>query len=136
DRLGVLEPATIDRVQNEAWPKATSADELHDALMLVGAMTSKEIDRSAEENAEQFVSTLTCENRATRLRVCTRDPSRTFHIAAERMPMLLSIYPGAIVEPKLFLPDSLRARTWQRADAIRELVRGRMEVCGPIAAED
>jgi ATP-dependent Lhr-like helicase len=52
------------------------------------------------------------------------------------LPLLLSIYPEAIVEPELFLPDSLRARTWQRADAIRELIRGRMEVCGPIRAED
>src|SRR5438874_134903 len=49
DGLGVLEPAAIDRVQTEAWPKATSVDELHDALMLVGAMTAEEIERSAEE---------------------------------------------------------------------------------------
>ena len=26
----------------------------------------------------------------------------------------------------------MRGKTWERADAIRELVRGRMEVCGPI----
>ena len=136
DGLGVLEPATIDRVLTEAWPKATSADELHDALMLVGAMTTEEIERSTDENAEQFVSMLTCENRTTRLHFRTQHPYRMFYIAAERAPMLLSIYPEAVVEPKLFLPDSLRARTWQRADAIRELVRGRMEVCGPIAAED
>ena len=27
-------------------------------------------------------------------------------------------------------------KTWERADAIRELVRGRMEVCGPITVRD
>jgi ATP-dependent Lhr-like helicase len=59
-----------------------------------------------------------------------------FYVAAERVPMLLSIYPEATVEPELFLPDSLCVRNWQRADAIRELVRGRMEVCGPIGGQD
>jgi ATP-dependent helicase Lhr and Lhr-like helicase len=136
DGLGVLEAAAIDRVQTEAWPKATSADELHDALMLVGAMTAEEVERSAEQNTQHFVSILAGENRATRLRARELHPSRTFYIAAERMPMLLSVYPEAIADPELFLSDSLPARTWQRADAIRELVRGRMEVCGPIALED
>jgi ATP-dependent helicase Lhr and Lhr-like helicase len=170
DGLGVLETAAIDRVQTEAWPEATSADELHDALMLVGAMTPEEIQRSADENAEQFVSTLTSENRATCLRVRTLHPSgrevlecdaaaplssgdagseeprstdalsrsrgtgqtKAFYIAAERIPMFRAIYPEAVLEPELVLPDWVDARTWQRADAIRELVRGRMEVCGPI----
>ncbi|MGZ5002987.1 MAG: Lhr family ATP-dependent helicase, partial [Chthoniobacterales bacterium] len=171
DGLGVLEAAAIDRVQIEAWPEATSADELHDALMLVGAMTPEEIQRSADEKAEQFVSTLTSENRATCLRVRTQHPSgrevlecdaaaplssgnagsekprstgalqnaaatKTFCTAAERLPVLRAIYPEAVLEPELVLPDWVNARTWQRADAIRELVRGRMEVCGPIAAED
>src|SRR5262249_47477293 len=29
--------------------------------------------------------------------------------------------------------DSMYAKPWERADAIRELVRGRIEVCGPVA---
>ena len=36
------------------------------------------------------------------------------------------------VEPELIVPDSGRGKTWERAIAIREVVRGRMEVCGPI----
>jgi ATP-dependent helicase Lhr and Lhr-like helicase len=34
------------------------------------------------------------------------------------------------------LPDSLHGKTWDRSDAIRELIRGRMEVCGPITVRD
>src|SRR5262249_9404817 len=133
--------------------------------------TPQEIQRSADENAEQFVSTLAGENRATRLRVGTQRPScrevlecdaaaplsnsnaaskhplttgalenadatKTFHTAAERLPMLRAIYPEAVVEQELVLPESVRAKSWQRADAIRELIRGRMEVCGPISAGD
>jgi ATP-dependent Lhr-like helicase len=36
----------------------------------------------------------------------------------------------------LVLPDSMHGKTWERADAIRELVRGRLEVCGPITVRD
>src|SRR5262249_2288955 len=67
DGLGILDAAAIDKVVKEAWPEATNADELHDALMLIGVMTPEEIQRSAGENAEQFISILVTENRATRL---------------------------------------------------------------------
>ena len=72
DGLGVLDAAAIDKVATEAWPEATSADELHDALMLIGVMTPEEIHRTASENPEQFLSTLVAENRATRLLVQTQ----------------------------------------------------------------
>jgi hypothetical protein len=64
-RLGVLDAAAIEKVKTEAWPEATNADELHDALMLIGVMTPEEIRERASENAEQFFSTLVAENRAT-----------------------------------------------------------------------
>src|SRR5262245_4633786 len=43
DGLGVLDAAAIEKVQKEAWPEATNADELHDALMLLGVMTEEEV---------------------------------------------------------------------------------------------
>src|SRR5213075_625136 len=92
DGLGVLDTAAIDKVQKEAWPEATNADELHDALMLLGVMTPEEIQRNARNgNAEHFISMLIAENRATRILVSWErgDPAtRTFYIAAERLPML------------------------------------------------
>src|ERR1700758_454953 len=48
--------------------------------------------------------------------------------------MLQTIYPDRTVEPALIPPSAERERQWQRAEAIRELVRGRMEVIGPITA--
>jgi ATP-dependent helicase Lhr and Lhr-like helicase len=56
----------------------------------------------------------------------------TFWIAAEGLPMIHAVYPDAGAEPELILPNSMRGKTWERANAIREVVRGRMEVCGPI----
>src|SRR6059058_4138698 len=49
DGLGVLDAAAIEKVQKEAWPEATNADELHDALMLIGVITPEEIHRTASE---------------------------------------------------------------------------------------
>src|SRR4029079_8683122 len=169
DGLGVLDAAAIEKVQKEAWPEATNADELHDALMLLGMMTTEEVQRTSDgESGEQFLSTLTAENRATRLILGAQAPDEReilecgaaeplsngeeipekrrsngesaprrgatgrFWIAAEGLPMIQAIYLNASVEPELIVPDSVRGKTWERSNAIREVVRGRMEVCGPI----
>ena len=173
DGLGVLDAAAIEKVQREAWPEARDADELHDALMLLGVMTPEEVQRTVGgETAEHLFSTLVAENRATRLLVRMQDSTsrevlecgaaplskgeensekrrptgalsrsrgtvatKTFFIAAERLPMIRAIYPDAAVERELILPDSLLAKAWDRTEGIRELVRGRIEVCGPVTAE-
>jgi ATP-dependent Lhr-like helicase len=36
----------------------------------------------------------------------------------------------------LIIPDLMRGKTWERANAIRELLRGRIEVCGPITVRE
>jgi ATP-dependent Lhr-like helicase len=171
DGLGVLDSNAIEKVKAEAWPTAASADELHDALMLIGAMTAEEIYRSANDNQEQFVSTLATENRATRLLIQAQycsgrevlecgaaaplsngdaarqkrrstsalqnaGATRTFYVAAERLPMLRAIYLNGVCDPESVLPGWLLRKTWEGADAVRELVRGRMEVCGPITVRE
>jgi ATP-dependent Lhr-like helicase len=153
DGLGILDSAAIEKVKSEAWPTASNPDELHDALMLIGLMTSEETDQSSTEKPDQFVASLIAENRATRLvlplecgdmsslskrgrlrALQNADAIRTFYVASERLPMLRTIYPNAVCEPEFVLPDSIRGKTWERTDAIRELVRGRLEVCGPITS--
>src|SRR5437867_3139909 len=70
DGLGILDAAAIEKVKTEAWPEATNPDELHDALMLIGAMPPDEIQRDAHNgNAEHFITTLVAENRATHILV-------------------------------------------------------------------
>src|SRR5881398_2105161 len=169
--LGILDAAAIEKMQKEAWPQATNADELHDALMLLGVMTPEEVQRTLDgETAEQLTSALVAENRATRLLVASEHSNdrevlecgsaaplsngeeipekrhssgalsrsrgtaatKTFWIAAEGLPMIQAVFPNARVEPELTVPDSVPGKTWERANAIREMVRGRMEVCGPI----
>ncbi len=130
--LGILDPAAIEKVCEEAWPRASNADELHDAL-LTCAMTEEEIGRTASvsltSEAAPLLETLTEHKRSGRL---IRSPE--FWIAAERLPMLQAIYPGVETAPIIVAPPFEQQKQWERAAAIKELVRGRMEVSGPLTA--
>jgi ATP-dependent Lhr-like helicase len=129
DDLGILDVAAIEKVQAEAWPNATNADELHDALMLVGTMTEDEIHRTvvAQNGASHgLIDELVKANRTTQLLIA----DKTFWIAAERLPTLRAIYTDAKIQPEISAPET--NKVWEHSDAIRELIRGRLEVCGPI----
>ncbi|HEY1290862.1 MAG TPA: DEAD/DEAH box helicase [Burkholderiales bacterium] len=43
DDLGALDPAAIQRVREEAWPVANTADEMYDALMVAGFLQTSEL---------------------------------------------------------------------------------------------
>jgi ATP-dependent Lhr-like helicase len=136
DGLGILDAAAIEKVQKEAWPEATNADELHDTLMLLGLMTEEEVAVATRHDgtavpAEHLLKELVGSHRATKV----RSEEKTFWAAAERLPMVQAIYANAVVDPELVAPESA-PRNWERANAIREVIRGRMEVCGPIAVDE
>ena len=50
--------------------------------------------------------------------------------------MLRTVYSQLALEPELSAPESVQRQTWERTDASRELLRGRMEVCGPVTANE
>src|SRR5437773_3172768 len=130
EELGKLDQAAIDRVKDEAWPGVGSADELHDALLVMGAIPNAEV---GTRNAEQqvYLDELARSGRAGTL---LREPRLC--VAAERLPMLEAVFPGAKCEPALSVPERDRAKAWTREDAVRELVRGRLEAVGPTTAAD
>src|SRR5439155_1005842 len=130
ENLGKLDQAAIDRVKEEAWPEVASADELHDALLVMGAIPNAEV---GTRNAEQqgYFEELA---RAGRAGMLSHDPHLC--VAAERLPMLEAVFPGARCEPPLVVPERDRAKVWTREDAVRELVRGRLEAVGPTTAAD
>ena len=132
--LGVLDAAAIEKVCAEAWPRAANADELHEALLLTGLLTDEEIARVADRDGESpslspWLEELVAEKRAGRL----IDP-HPFWVAAERLSMVQSIYPEARTDPEVAVPESELTTKWERAQGIRELVRGRMEIAGPMTA--
>ncbi len=134
DALGILDAAAIDKVHKEAWPEAANADELHDALMLLGAMTEDEVQRSVRHEGngtavEQLLNELVASKRVARLRV----GEKRFWTSAERLPMLQTIYPDAGANSQVTVPESAQRQNWERSAAIRELLRGRIEVSGPMS---
>ena len=55
-----------------------------------------------------------------------------FWVAAERLQMLRAVFGDSV--PLLPVPAVDGRRSWERAEAVRELVRGRIEVSGPITS--
>jgi ATP-dependent helicase Lhr and Lhr-like helicase len=158
--LGILDIAAIEKVCAEAWPRPTSADELHETLLLMGAAREEEMERL---DGDGWIDLLKAERRVGRMiggnsttavtehpperpsaimgvggrpesfRTSAR-PTACFWVAAERLPMLQTVYPGCEVDTHLVAPEAERGRKWTRENAVRELVRGRMEVSGPVTA--
>jgi ATP-dependent helicase Lhr and Lhr-like helicase len=124
--LGILDAAAIEKVCAEAWPQVANADELHETLLLMGAIGDEEMRRLGDDIAI-WLDLLKSERRAGLTTPCS------FWVAAERLPILQAIYPDCDAEPALTAPEA-ESRDWERAGALRELVRGRMEVIGPISA--
>jgi ATP-dependent Lhr-like helicase len=125
DDLGALDPAAVERVREEAWPTASNADELHDALLLAGFIREDEVRDPAWFGwLEQLVST----GRA--VRATARSTARLL-VPSERILEVHALVPQPTLPE---LPAALRAE-WTPEDAARELVRGRMEVLGPVTAE-
>jgi len=130
EELGRLDQAAIERVKDEAWPEVGSSDELHDALLVMGAIPSAECGvRNAEWRGhfEELVKV----GRAGMLQA-----GSGLWVAAERLPMLEAAFPGARCEPALSVPERDRAKVWTREDALRELVRGWLEAVGPTTAAE
>jgi len=132
EEFGKLDQAAIDRVKDEAWPDVDSADELHDALLVMGALTAGEGgkgkgERSWRPHFEELV-------RAGRAGTLLGEPQ--LWIAAERVPLFEAVFPGVRCEPSLMAPERDRAKAWAREDALRELVRGRLEAVGPTTAAE
>src|SRR6195256_516007 len=130
EELGKLDQAAIDRVKDEAWPDASSADELHDALLVMGCLPETEGAGSGERSWTSHFAALVDQGRATVL------STPRLWIAAERLPLLEAVFPGAQCAPALNVPERDRAKAWTREDAVRELVRGRLEAVGPTTAAD
>jgi ATP-dependent helicase Lhr and Lhr-like helicase len=135
--LGRLDPEAIGRVRDEAWPDATTADELHDALYWLGFLTQDEVERHA--GWVSLLESLATQGRATRL-VRTvangegsRAPGTDLWTTAERLPLLLASLPAATVTPPVEIPAG-HTRPWAAEDALREIVRGRLEGLGPVTA--
>jgi len=127
EEFGKLDQAAIDLVREQAWPDPENADELHEALLVMGAVPSVEGGKTRDWSAD--FAALVAAGRATVV-------DGRLWVATERLPLVRAAFPGASNEPAVTPPERDAAKAWSREDAIRELVRGRLEVVGPTTPSD
>ena len=123
--LGKLDPEAIERVRSEAWPSVLNADELHDALVLLGFVTASE-----GEVWSPLFERLRADRRAT---VVELPRAGAAWVSAERLPDIELALPGAVAAEKLTILGA--AGAVDREVALRELVRSRFEALGPVTSE-
>jgi len=125
--LGRLDEAAIAGAREDAWPEARTPDEMHDALMTLGAIT---VDEAEASQWQTLLDALVAARRATRMQV-----GAGLWCATERLPWLQAVHPQAALSPTVTVPAEFTTRDWTNEDALRELVRGRLGASGPITAQ-
>jgi ATP-dependent Lhr-like helicase len=123
--LGILDPSAIENVCAEARPRVTNPDELHDTLLMT-VLTHSEA-AALSPDAATWLQALADAGRAGQL----TGPVPLW-VATERLPLLFAVYPAVRTTPALSAPETARVHRWEHDDALRELVRGRLEISGPV----
>ena len=126
--LQALDAGAIERVREEAFADADDPEELHDALVVTGFFAPSDLDR--DPDYPEFVKVLQAAGRVSLVRV----PGAEMVVPAERMAEMLLVHPGAMLDPPLMLQGALATCEWDRAGALRELIRNRLEALGPVTA--
>ena len=121
--LGALDAQAIERVRAEAWPDPRDADELHDALVLLGFVSADEAGRGGWDG---LLVDLVANRSASRL--------GGLWVAAERIPELRMILPAAALTPHIEPPPRPADRAFTSAEALVEILRGRLAGLGPTTA--
>ncbi|MCO7634553.1 DEAD/DEAH box helicase [Pseudomonas guariconensis] len=125
DDLGALDPEAIAAVRDEAWPQPASTDEMHEALMSLGAISRAE----AQANAgwESLLDQLAKAGRACLL----QDAGQALWLARERLDLLTALYPLGRLEPPLGLLPGFD-QPIDADTALTELLRARLSAFGPL----
>lgn len=126
DDLGALDLAAIDAVREEAWPAVRDADEMHEALLGLGAVTQAEV--RAHPDWADWLGQLARARRATCLQL---DGGLALWLAAERLGQWQALHPSAEFQPAIQAPAGF-AEPWTAEAALLELVRGRLGGFGPL----
>ena len=128
--LGKLNPDAIKQVCEEAWPSISNADELHDALMVLGIMSEAEVqgDNPVQMDYKHFMQRLINENRTTQLST----GKQKLWVCAERLPLANILFTQASMEPVIQAAGTAAEKEWSRDLTLIELVRARLEGLGPI----
>ncbi len=131
DDLGRLDPDAIAAVREEAWPQVRDADEMHEALTLLGFVTAAEV--GTNPGWSERLQALAKTQRATQL-LPASTTSPMVWTSAEKLPLWQALHPATPMQPPIAAPTEYAAQTWTREDALLELVRHRLGGLGPVTA--
>ncbi|HSR67328.1 MAG TPA: DEAD/DEAH box helicase [Acidobacteriota bacterium] len=160
EEMGLLDASAIQRVVEEAAPLMRNADELHDALLTLIVLPEEKDDElqacfqelhplavaargqggTYRQASGQTASSLagngeSLPHRALRVELQGEDGvRRVLWVAVERALIIEKIYGLRLTRDEDFLWN--RDRDLSREESLRELVRGRMETCGPVTAHE
>ena len=122
DDLGALDADAIAAVAAEAWPQPGNADEMHEALMSLGAISQTEVE--ANPGWGLLLTQLAKGGRAVRL------ADSKLWLARERLNLQQVVYPAARLEPA-FEPLPGFDQPIDPDSALSELLRARLSGHGP-----
>lgn len=108
--IGRLDPEAVARVQGEAWPDATTGDELCDALSWLTFLSDREL--STNEMWPRLIGELVAQGRVVRI---AAPGQRTLWVNADQR---------SLFEPQTPSSD----------EALVAIIRGRLEGLGPVTA--
>ncbi|MDQ3796011.1 MAG: ATP-dependent DNA helicase, partial [Pseudomonadota bacterium] len=126
-RLGTLDMDAIAQVRAQAWPEVSNADELHDALMLLGCLANDE----AAPGWQRLLQELIYARRAT---VLTSSKGPVLWVCTERLALLQTVFPDARLEPVIGAIPPPQVEL-DREGALVELIRARLQGLGPVTAQ-
>ncbi len=153
DELGRLDPAAIAAVRDEAWPRVRDADEMHEALTLLGFVGMDEVNTNP--GWPDHLQALAKAQRATQIHIAVGATSVAMPLqaldnsiatevassdsaiwtAAELLPLWQALHPTASMQPAIAAPAEYAAQAWTREDALLELVRHRLGGLGPVTVD-
>lgn len=121
--FGRLDPAAIEQVVSDARPDPRDCDELHDALLIYGALPEEEVLWT------QYASSLLDQRRAFWIGAA----GKRLLFATERQHLARAAYPEsqASFPPP---PGGVNLPEVSMAEGVLELIRGRLELVGPTTA--
>lgn len=124
--LGRLDAEAIEQVRVDAWPRAHTADGMHEVLTGLGFLTEDEARREAHWPA--LLRVLEDEGRATSVEA----KGQQWWVAVERLPQLVALHPQANQEPVPRVPEEFARVPWSTEDALVALLRSRLTALGPV----
>ena len=129
--LSALDPTAIARVREEAWPVPRDAEEVHDVLLSLVALSDGHV-----AGWEAWLDDLVAHGRAAVVEPAGSLPGAAprYWFAAENLPLVELLFPRARIDPPVSLPFGAAASVADREDARARLLRGHCEVLGPVTA--